>query len=90
MAARRRLHALMDELVVKEELTRSHQRALGRLTCASGHLKEGVLAAARILGAEYEQLLVSLQSQAAGIEQQLADLPIEIDGPEPRRGDQLG
>ena len=57
---RETLHALLDELVVDEDVTLSHHRALGRLTCASGHLKEGLRIAARILSAEYEQLLAEV------------------------------
>ena len=86
MAARRIeqevLHALLDELVIEEELTLSHQRALGRLTCATGHLREGLRIAVGILSAEYVQLLADLQSQAAEVEQHLAVLAIEIEGQE--------
>ena len=73
-------HALMDGLVIEEELARSHQRALGRLTCASRHLSEGILVVAGVLGAEYRELFAELRTQAEQIEKLLADVPIEVAG----------
>ena len=88
---RETLHAFLEELVVDEDVTLSHHRALGRLTCTTNHLRPGIEMAIRILEAEYVNLLANLRSRAAGVELQLDALPIEIvDYDWVMHGDQLG
>ena len=78
MAVRRFLHELLDGLVAAEQLTLAHQRALGRLACASAALAEPLIISAFILDSEYELLLAVLREQAENVERQLSALPSEI------------